>query len=906
MKRKNLFLFPILILISTLCFINVSCFSGFQEKGELSITFTESTIRQIMARGADTAEEQESFKFDPTENAYAYYIGATSGLSETFTLYVYNDLSYKVYSSKLISSIAADLEEKFKNLTTEDYLSNPELLEMFKNPLALYEDAIVSEGRWEKSGSSILITETHYRSAAGGDLTPVSNPSVIATIPQDAKYFTVQSNSGYVITFYASTKEDDYYDDEPVDSAKLLVRVVVGNIAYEKTLTVYSNTKAAHVEFTDLPVGVTAKVSALVYFDHFGEEREIYAKGESEEFVIQAGTNSAKIILREYNGEDEPPKDVKYNATSHISDEYEDAKKIFNGLLYFYAYSDNTYEIIGDVYDQDGYPLESKIFAKGTWEFSSAEDSAGYLSLIETDYFDFEKNKLISGADGGLTIDLSKKKFSYNGWSAVVLEFKMSGYEEEKSYPATGTQLALYNYDYYSDINNYSIYFVDSADASLDSSSGANFGYKSNYGSTDVSFCYDKDGNIYAFSCYYNEDLHRTIVTKDNVYEIPSSVLGTAENLSAITIDRKKDNLYVYGYSEYMNEDSYFIYSWPKTSLSEMKSSTKKFKLVTDSLDFEKEQLQAMFHSIKSFAVYNDQLYLSAISSSTLKVIKLDLSKAVYDSDINSYKLVLTDGNIASYNVLDEPLSGSPSISDILWQDDYLYVLVREVVINDTWNEDSSFRSRGALVRINLSSDAYNVLGWTNEAVDVGSAGIYFKKNSNVDEFYYEDAEHTKLFVMDGSQQMETGSSALISSYYPSLYIPDGGASLSEAAFYGPEKFIAIKPKKLVIADDGFAFYTNADGALSYRNVNRVVEVDLETFAITKSTEVSVRFAGDASSSFNGDYTRDITKDYYIADTGNFYYGSEAYEGSVYDKDGSKVTDFGGQRYFAIKCTDSE
>ena len=58
MKRKNLFLIPALFLISTLCLINVSCFSGFQEKGEVTVTFSESTIRQIMARGADISEKQ--------------------------------------------------------------------------------------------------------------------------------------------------------------------------------------------------------------------------------------------------------------------------------------------------------------------------------------------------------------------------------------------------------------------------------------------------------------------------------------------------------------------------------------------------------------------------------------------------------------------------------------------------------------------------------------------------------------------------------------------------------------------------------------------------------------------------------------------------------------------------------
>lgn len=82
------------------------------------------------------------------------------------------------------------------------------------------------------------------------------------------------------------------------------------------------------------------------------------------------------------------------------------------------------------------------------------------LLLTETAYFDFEQNKLISGADGELTIDLSEKKFNYNGWSTIELEFKMPEYvepelpQEEINIPSSGTitndnraLLILLNYD---------------------------------------------------------------------------------------------------------------------------------------------------------------------------------------------------------------------------------------------------------------------------------------------------------------------------------------------------------------------------------------------------------------------------------------------------------------------------
>ena len=47
------------------------------------------------------------------------------------------------------------------------------------------------------------------------------------------------------------------------------------------------------------------------------------------------------------------------------------------------------------------------------------------------------------------------------------------------------------------------------------------------------------------------------------------------------------------------------------------------------------------------------------------------------------------------------------------------------------------------------------------------------------------------------------------------------------ASLFGPSKVIAIKPKKLVVADEGIFVFTDDDGNPKYKNVNRVVEIDL-------------------------------------------------------------------------------
>ncbi len=52
----------------------------------------------------------------------------------------------------------------------------------------------------------------------------------------------------------------------------------------------------------------------------------------------------------------------------------------------------------------------------------------------------------------------------------------------------------------------------------------------------------------------------------------------------------------------------------------------------------------------------------------------------------------------------------------------------------------------------------------------------------------------------------------------------------SKNAFFCPRKIIGIKPKKLVISDDGYFFYSEGSG--KYKNANRVVTVDLDSFEI--------------------------------------------------------------------------
>jgi hypothetical protein len=65
------------------------------------------------------------------------------------------------------------------------------------------------------------------------------------------------------------------------------------------------------------------------------------------------------------------------------------------------------------------------------------------------------------------------------------------------------------------------------------------------------------------------------------------------------------------------------------------------------------------------------------------------------------------------------------------------------------------------------------------------------------------------------------------------------------SCLFGPKKFVAIKPKKLVIADEGLFVYADKDGngTADAENVNRVVTIDLDNLSTPfVSQNVSVLF----------------------------------------------------------------
>ncbi|MCR5401654.1 MAG: hypothetical protein K6E78_08685, partial [Treponema sp.] len=77
-----------------------------------------------------------------------------------------------------------------------------------------------------------------------------------------------------------------------------------------------------------------------------------------------------------------------------------------------------------------------------------------------------------------------------------------------------------------------------------------------------------------------------------------------------------------------------------------------------------------------------------------------------------------------------------------------------------------------------------------------------------------------------------------------------GQAYSDNAYFYGPKQFVARKPDELYIVDEGGYDYGDTDYDDEYVNKNRIVKIDLETFAM-EAVDVNVAFGNFTSKSGN-------------------------------------------------------
>ena len=223
----------------------------------------------------------------------------------------------------------------------------------------------------------------------------------------------------------------------------------------------------------------------------------------------------------------------------------------------------------------------------------------------------------------------------------------------------------------------------------------------------------------------------------------------------------------------------------------------------------EKEEITLGRGNINSFVVYDGKAY--ALCKENDYIIR------VFDTyDEEDIKPMIKEYSVNLNEFFTDAL-GTAMITDMLYQDGRLYLLYKEAF---SWpSSATTIGNRGAVIEVNLFDGSVRNTGLTTSALSNTDYKLQGYNNS----LMYKDSACTTPYIP--SEEILMNSSV----QYPKICFPNEG----EKSFYGPTRFIAVKPKKLVIADEGLAFYTDNE-LLRYKNVNRVVYVDLENFAVEK------------------------------------------------------------------------
>ncbi len=362
------------------------------------------------------------------------------------------------------------------------------------------------------------------------------------------------------------------------------------------------------------------------------------------------------------------------------------------------------------------------------------------------------------------------------------------------------TNYLLYNYT-----NSNAQYYVSDSLDTIGTQSVAVSNYKNNQ------YAFDRDGNIY----FFTESNSVSTVKKGNeTYTLPTDSIFP----DRIIIDRKNNIFYGCLINE-MTLDLYrfdYFISGPDERRNEY-TAINSFSFPSESFGY------SFMHNSEMLLIYDSILY--GFNTDEKILYKVDLNKTFTSAE--KLDLSLDDFDIDSTTL------ESCEYTDIIYQDGYIFILFRNVREDSSYGVD--FYSRGGVICFNtFTKSVERVIGWTENPLsnDAYSYLTYSGLVKNTTDDYYVLAKVSD--IVDKNE----GNSLF------NIYCPES----DDEGFYGPEKFIALKPKKLVIADNGMAYYTDDNDAYRVKNLNRVVIVDLETFALESAViDESIKFASETT-----------------------------------------------------------
>lgn len=316
--------------------------------------------------------------------------------------------------------------------------------------------------------------------------------------------------------------------------------------------------------------------------------------------------------------------------------------------------------------------------------------------------------------------------------------------------------------------------------------------------------------SFYAYYIYYIENAGSQFNRTNFIYykgkgSGPYDIKFTSTSVKdPLYFDDSTDCLWIGGYDSSSGELKLLQITEPSTNfISTISSATSLY-----STNFSVSRA-----TYTAFAIQGSDIYIAYTNSGTSY-----LQRGTITGSNDSGFSITAKGTAQST----EQMGVAGTINDIaILYDGYVYVLIsdREKLTGHTINDGDTVKSRGAILKI-LGTDSgfevEDILGWTNSARTISS-----KLNNDSNNLYNN---------IDKIYQINS-----IKAYIPKL-------SESSKKFYGAERFVAIKPKELAIADCGANIilpdYKNKKNGNMFQH-DRVVTVNLYDFAITNVTELN-------------------------------------------------------------------
>lgn len=316
--------------------------------------------------------------------------------------------------------------------------------------------------------------------------------------------------------------------------------------------------------------------------------------------------------------------------------------------------------------------------------------------------------------------------------------------------------------------------------------------------------------SFYAYYIYYIENAGSQFNRTNFIYykgkgSGPYDIKFTSTSVKdPLYFDDSTDCLWIGGYDSSSGELKLLQITEPSTNfISTISSATSLYST----------NFSVSGASYTAFAIQGSDIYIAYTNSGTSY-----LQRGTITGSNDSGFSITAKGTAQST----EQMGVAGTINDIaILYDGYVYVLISDIEkLTDhdhTINDGDTVKSRGAILKI-LGTDSgfevEDILGWTNSARAIKSKKLNDENNP------YNGV----------SEQIDS-----INAYIPAL-------SESSKKFYGAERFVAIKPKELAIADCGANIilpdYKNKKNGNMFQH-DRVVTVNLYDFAITNVTELN-------------------------------------------------------------------